>query len=131
VRLGPSELSFCSISAHDTIYSANCASFITYGAFESAVEGLCPPGVSFVSYDSPAEQKELRKVLHPAIRLAVTGGLEAHHERRFNELVAGLNIKPGTPICVNLTGLLEQLEWDLIGDVGLGYPVPESMKGTM
>ncbi|KAF7180775.1 hypothetical protein CNMCM7691_010066 [Aspergillus felis] len=128
VRLGPSELSFSSISAHDTIYNANCASFVTYGAFESTVEGLSPPGVTFVSYRSPAEQKELRKVFHPAIRLAVTGGVEGHHERRFSELVAGLNIKPGTPICVNLTGLLEQLEWALIGDVGLGYPVPESMK---
>jgi hypothetical protein len=55
--------------------------------------------------------------------------MEAHHERRFSELVAGLNIKPGVPICVNLTGLLEKLEWDLIGDLGLGYSVPDRLKG--
>ncbi|KAH1297064.1 hypothetical protein KXV70_007612 [Aspergillus fumigatus] len=128
VRLGPSELSFCSLSAHDTIYNTNSTSFITYGSFQSAVEGLCPPGVTFVSHHSPAEQKELRRVFQTAIRLAVAGGMEAHHKRRFSELVAGLNIKPGVPICVNLTGLLERLEWDLIGDLGLGYSVPDRLK---
>lgn len=93
------------------------------------MEGLCPPGVTFVSHHSPAEQKESRRVFQPAIRLAVAGGMEAHHKRRFSELVAGLNIKPGVPICVNLTGLLERLEWDLIGDLGLGYSVPDRLKG--
>lgn len=131
MRLGPRELSFCSISAYETIYNTNSASFITKGSFQSAVEGLSPPGVTFVSHHSPAEQKELRKVFQPAIRLAVAGGIEGHHERRFGELVAGLNIKPGMPICVNLTGLLEKLEWDLIGDFGLGYSVPEKLKGTI
>lgn len=75
------------------------------------------------------QSKRVAESVSPAIRLAVAGGMEAHHKRRFSELVAGLNIKPGVPICVNLTGLLERLEWDLIGDLGLGYSVPDRLKG--
>ncbi|EAW09987.1 putative cytochrome P450 monooxygenase [Aspergillus clavatus NRRL 1] len=129
VRLGPTELSFSTISAHDTIYNTDAATFTTPGSIQCCGRNLIHPGLTFVVQRSVAEQKELRKIFAPAFRLALTGGIETNITNRFNELLAALDIRPGMSKCMNLTHCLEQLEWNLIGDLGLGQPVPDSLRG--
>ncbi|KAJ5865282.1 cytochrome P450 monooxygenase [Penicillium soppii] len=131
VRLGPSEISFATISAFNTIYGPlsdrnTTKSGSLQGLFISLVTEITQP---MISQFNKQNHKEARTDLRPIFDEMVRGPQESVHNEIFNKHPIHLPSLTGEEVSFNLSFYLDALLWDLAGGVVLGHELPERAKG--
>lgn len=131
VRTGPSELSFSTISAFNTLYGPLSDRNATKAG---AVQGLTVALVmgfngSMASESDKKIHKESRTDVHPIFSEMVRGTVESAHGNMFNKHLINPAVLDDKKNSFNFTTFVQEFAWQLSEEAILGYRLPPSAKG--
>lgn len=131
VRTGPSELSFSSITAFNSIYGPLSDRNTTKAG---SVQGLAVSLVTDIDQSMVVEvnkklHKDARTDVHPIFTKMVRGTMETVHGDVFNKHMINSVVLDDKKTPFNFTNFVQDFAWELASGVVIGHQLPPNAKG--
>lgn len=133
VRTGPSELSFATISAFNSIYGPLSDRNTTKAG---SVQGLAVSLVTEIDQSMVVEvnkklHKDARTDVHPIFTEMVRGTLENVHSDVFKKHMINSIVLDDKKTPFNFTEFVQDFAWELAAGVVIGHQLPPNAKGII